>query len=85
MCLNIPYLNQYDFGVTNLSDCFTSEPDFTPYNAVDVDPRVFDPKLALKPFDEKFDWKAMNESPTLDDPTEIKKAREDDGRTKVNH
>jgi YVTN family beta-propeller protein len=83
--LNIPYLNQYDFGVTNLSDCFTSEPDFTPYNAVDVDPRVFDPKLALKPFDEKFDWKAMNESPTLDDPTEIKKAREDDGRTKVNH
>ncbi len=83
--LNIPYLNQYDFGVTNLNDCFTGEPDFTPYNAVEVDPRVFDPTLALKPFDEKFDWKAMNESPTLDDPTEIKKAREDDGRTKVNH
>ncbi len=83
--LNIPYLNQYDFGVTNLSDCFTAEPDFTPYNAVEVDPRIFDPTLALKPFDEKFDWKAMNESPNLDDPTEIKKAREDDGRTKVNH
>lgn len=83
--LNIPYLNQYDFGVTNLSDCFTAEPDFTPYNAVEVDPRIFDPTLALKPFDEKFDWKAMNESPNLDDPTEIKKTREDDGRTKVNH
>jgi YVTN family beta-propeller protein len=83
--LNIPYLNQYDFGVTNLSDCFTAEPDFTPYKAVSVDPRVFDPKLALKPFDEKFDWEAMNESPSLDDPDEIKKAREDDGRTKVNH
>lgn len=83
--LNIPYLNQYDFGTTTLSDCFTAKPDFTPYNAVSVDPRIFDPRVALKPFDEKFDWKAMNESPMLDDPDEIKKARDDDGRTKVNH
>jgi hypothetical protein len=83
--LNIPYLNQYDFGTTTLSDCFTAQPDFTPYNAVSIDPRIFDPRIALKPFDEKFDWKAMNESPMLDDPDEIKKARDDDGRTKVNH
>jgi len=83
--LNIPYLNQYDFGTTTLSDCFTDKPDFTPYNAVLVDPRIFDPAKALKPFDEKFDWKAMGESPMLDDPEEIKKARDGDGRTKVNH
>ena len=83
--LGIPYLNQYDFGVNSLSDCFMSEPDFTPYNALSVDPRIFDPQLALDPLDEKFDWEAMKQSPKLDDPDEIKKARKDDGRTKVNH
>jgi hypothetical protein len=31
-----------------------------------VDARVFDPQKALDPFDENFDWKAMIESPELD-------------------
>ncbi len=83
--LGIPYLNQYDFGVTDMGDCFTSEPDFAPYNALPVDPRIFDPQFALDPFDEKFDWEAMKKSPKLDDPDEIKKAREKDKRTEVNH
>ena len=46
---------------------FTGIPDFTPYNAVEVDPRIFDPKKALTPLDEKFDWKAVKESPLIDD------------------
>lgn len=83
--LNLPYLNQYDFGAADLSDCITHEPNFAPYNAVPVDPRIFNPKKALMPFDEKFDWEAVLESPELDDPDEIKKARKDDGRKKVNH
>ncbi len=83
--LGIPYLNQYDFGVTDMGDCFTAEPDFTPYNALPVDPRIFDPQFALDPFDEKFDWEAAFNSPKLDDPDQIKKARLADGRTKVNH
>ena len=83
--LGTPYLNQYDFGVSHLGQCFTPEPDFTPYTALSVDPRIFDPKVALSPLDEKFDWEAMKLSPKLDDPDEIKKARKDDGRTKVNH
>lgn len=83
--LGIPYLNQYDFGVNDLSDCMTSEPDFTPYNAVPVDPRIFDPQKALDPLDEKFEWSALLQSPKLDDPNEIQKVREDDKRTKVNH
>jgi hypothetical protein len=82
--LGIPYLNQYDFATNSLGDCLTSEPDFTPYNAVPVDPRIFNPQIALSPFDEKFDWKALQLSPKLDDPDEIKKAREDE-RTKVKH
>jgi YVTN family beta-propeller protein len=82
--LGIPYLNQYDFGVNDMSDCFTSEPDFTPYDALPVDPRVFDPAKAMSPLDEKFDWTALQQSPKLDDPDEIKMTKED-GRTKVKH
>lgn len=83
--LGIPYLNQYDFGATDLNDCFTDKPDFTPYNAKAVDPRVFDPAKALTPLNEKFDWEAFRESPELDDPEDMKKAVKDDGRMKVNH
>jgi hypothetical protein len=83
--LGIPYLNQYDFGVNDLSDCFSAEPDFTPYTALPVDARIFDPVKALTPLHEKFDWEAARNSPTLDDPDDIKKAKEDDARKKVNH
>lgn len=50
-----------------MSDFFTNVPDFTPYNAMPVDKRVFDPEKALDPLDEKFDWKALKDSPILDD------------------
>jgi YVTN family beta-propeller protein len=62
----IPYLNQYDAGATDLYDLFTNEPDFTPYAAIPVDIRIFDPVKALDPYDEKFDWKAVKESPAID-------------------
>ncbi|NJO03058.1 MAG: hypothetical protein HC880_16465 [Bacteroidia bacterium] len=75
--LGIPYLNQYDAVATDLGDLFQAEPDFTPYQALPVDPRVFDPQKALDPFDEKFDWKAMHESPVLDNPEDFKKASEE--------
>lgn len=85
--LGTSYLNQYDFGVNDLKDCFTDKPDFTPYNALPVDPRIFDPTKAMSPLDEKFDWKAFRDSPELDDPEDMKEnaKKKDDGRTKVNH
>ena len=64
--LGMPYLNQYDAGATDLSDFFTSKPDYKIYNALDIDNRIFDPQKALDPFDEKFDWKAVRESPKID-------------------
>jgi len=64
--LRIPYLNQYDAGATDLSDLFTDQPDFAPYAAIPVDPRVFDPQKALDPYDEQFNWKAVRESPDID-------------------
>ncbi len=64
--LGLPYLNQYDAGATDLADFFTGEPDFTPYSALSADERIFKPQEALDPFDEDFDWTAMEESPELD-------------------
>ncbi len=64
--LGLPYLNQYDAGANDFGDFFTEKPDFTPYRAVPVDPRIFDPQKALDPFDENFDWKALEQSPELD-------------------
>lgn len=69
--LGLPYLNQYDAGATDLSDMFTGKPDFTPYNAVAPDTRIFDPQKALTPLDEKFDWNSLDKSPALDDPKEM--------------
>ena len=62
----MPYLNQYDAGANDLSDFFTSVPDFKPYNAISVDPHMFNPQQALDPFDEDFDWQALENSPQID-------------------
>jgi YVTN family beta-propeller protein len=69
--LGLPYLNQYDAAANDFSDCFTATPDFTPYNADAVDLRIFDPKKALTPLDEKFDWEAVKESPIIDDVNDM--------------
>ncbi len=69
--LGLPYLNQYDAGATDLGDFFTDTPDYTPYNALEVDSKVFDPQKALDPFDEKFDWKALKESPEMDNTEDM--------------
>ena len=76
--LGIPYLNQYDAGATDLSDMFTDKPDFTPYNAVSSDLRIFDPAKALTPINEKFDWKAFSESEELDRTETMQKRRAED-------
>ncbi|RLD96267.1 MAG: hypothetical protein DRJ29_00015 [Bacteroidetes bacterium] len=64
--LGLPYLNQYDAGANDISNFFTSTPDYAPYDALAVDQRIFDPQKALDPFDEKFNWEAMEESPQID-------------------
>jgi DNA-binding beta-propeller fold protein YncE len=83
--LGIPHLNQYDFGATLLSDCFSNEPDLTPYSALPIDKMLFDPQKALDPLSEKFDWQSSIKETKLDDPEEIKKEHKDDERLKVRH
>jgi DNA-binding beta-propeller fold protein YncE len=69
--LGLPYLNQYDAAATDLGDMFTPRPDFRPYAALPADGRIFDPQKALTPLDEKFDWKALEQSPKLDNPEDM--------------
>ncbi len=70
--LGLPYLNHYDAGATDLADMFSGQPDYSPYSALPADPRIFDPQKALDPLDEKFNWKALQDSPLLDDPETIR-------------
>lgn len=77
--LGLPYLNQYDAGANDLADFFTEQPDYTPYSAVAVDSRIFEPQKALDPFDENFDWEALEESPVMDDKEDmIRESKEQD-------
>ena len=80
--LGIPFLNQYDAGATDLADMFTHEANFKPYRALDVDPRIFRPEKALSPFDEEFNWDAIEESPELDNPAVMQKWMEEETRKK---
>jgi len=79
--LGLPYLNQYDAGANDLADFFTGEPDFTPYDMVPVDSRIFDAVGTPMPGDEAFDWDAVEASPELDDPADMqRRMREERGR-----
>ena len=44
---------------------------YTPYSALPVDERIFVPQKALDPFDENFDWKALEESPEMDNKEDM--------------
>jgi hypothetical protein len=51
----LPPLNLFDGLASDLSDCFRITPDFTPYEAVPPDPRVFDPEKAFDPADPHYE------------------------------
>lgn len=77
--LGMPYLNQYDAGATDLADFFTETPNYRTYSAISPDPRIFEPQKALDPFDEDFDWKALDESPVMDNKEDmIRESKEKD-------
>ena len=59
--LGIPPLNLFDATATDLSDCFTTRPDFMPYKTLPVNPALFDPAKAKDPVDPR-------PSPRVDDP-----------------
>jgi DNA-binding beta-propeller fold protein YncE len=70
--LDLPPLNQFDATASLPLDFFAARPDLTPYTARAVDKRLFDPDAAFKPFDRRFNWKALAESPAIDDPDQMR-------------
>ena len=50
----LPPLNMFDALANDFSDCFTTTPNFKPYNHVPVDPRIFDPEKAKNPKDPDY-------------------------------
>jgi hypothetical protein len=45
---------------------------------------VFDPRKALTPLDEKFDWKGVDESPVMDDPGDMLENRRENNENRPN-
>ena len=67
--LGLPPMNLYDATASDLADCFTDSPDFTPYTLLPEDERLFDPKQARDPLDPK-------PGPRMDDPKAVRELRE---------
>ena len=72
LMLGIPYLNQYDAAASNLASWFTNQPDFSPYQALPPDTRIFDPAKVVEPGLER---RAQEHKPSasFDDPATIRR------------
>ncbi len=68
--LNIDYVNQYDVTASLLQDFFTDKPDYTPYNFVFPDKRIFDTQKAMQRYNRSIDWKKIEQGPKMDDEDE---------------
>jgi hypothetical protein len=84
LIFGLPPLNQYDAAASDLADMFTDQPDFTPYEALPSDTRIFDPAKVVEPGLEIRARPAPPSEP-LDDPATIRRrmrqareAQEDD-------
>jgi YVTN family beta-propeller protein len=66
--LGIPGLNLFDATASDLSDMFSSQPNFEPYELQPVDARLFDPAKAREPLDPE-------PSPRMDDPRFLREQR----------
>jgi hypothetical protein len=73
LIFGLPYLNQYDAAATGLSDMFTDTPDFTPFEALPSDTRIFDPAKVQEP---GLEMQARPSAP-LDDPETIRRDMRD--------
>jgi hypothetical protein len=73
LIFGLPYLNQYDAAATDLSDMFTDTPDFTPFEALPSDTRIFDPAKVHEP---GLEMQARPSAP-LDDPETIRREMRD--------
>ncbi len=77
-------LNMFDALASDFSDCFTTKPDFRPYNHVGVDARVFDPAKARDAHDPNYRQARLRPSIIMDDPDEVENVLRE-GAPQVHH
>lgn len=68
--LGVPYVNQYDVTASLLSDFFTNTPDFSAYDLVLPDKRVFNWDKAMEKYKQPIDWRKIQQGPKMDDAGE---------------
>lgn len=69
----LPPLNMFDALANDLSDCFTTKPDYRPYKCLPVDPRIFDPEKAKDPNDPEYMKARTMPSIRMDDDEEMER------------
>jgi YVTN family beta-propeller protein len=71
--LGLPPLNMFDALASDFSGVFTDVPDFRPYTARKVDPRIFDPEKAKDPTDPDYGQARRTPSAPMDDEEEVQR------------
>jgi len=70
--LGLPSLNMFDALANDFSDCFTDRPDFSPYRALPVDTRIFDPEKARR-LNDPLARPRPQASVPMDDPDDMER------------
>ena len=71
--LDIPPVNHYDQTASILDDFFTDVPDFTPYEFVFPDKRIFDPDKTMIKYNRTIDWRKIKKTVEMDDVEDQRK------------
>lgn len=71
--LDIPPVNHYDQTASILDDFFTDVPDFTPYEFVFPDKRIFDPDKTMIKYNRTIDWRKIKKTVEMDDVDDQRK------------
>ncbi|MBZ5857641.1 bifunctional YncE family protein/alkaline phosphatase family protein [Flavihumibacter profundi] len=71
--LGVHYVNQYDVTASLMQDFFTDKPDFSTYELVFPDKRVFDPAKAMSKYNRGIDWRKIQKGPEMDNEDELRK------------
>jgi DNA-binding beta-propeller fold protein YncE len=73
LLLGVPYLNQYDAAAIDLAAWFTSQPDFSSYQALPSDTRIFSPANVVET---RLAVRAQGHKPSasFDDPATIRRS-----------
>ena len=71
--MEIPAVNHFDATGTLLTDWFTTSPDYTPYELLRSDLRVFNPDDAMQRYNRTVPWREVKMASPMDEESDQKK------------